>query len=127
LKKINPSSSSKDNSFEHEKYLYLTTRGRTRGQPREIEIWFTYFAGRFFVIAEYQASHWLQNLHANPAAKVRVGENNFNARGRVISAEKEAELHRAVADLSRRKYGWGDGVVVELQPEPRDGKPDDST
>jgi deazaflavin-dependent oxidoreductase (nitroreductase family) len=117
LKKINPSSSLKASSFEGEQYLYLTTRGRKSGLPREIEIWFTHHNGRFYVIAEYGTSHWMQNLRANPAAKVRVGKMNFPVAAKVLSSEFEPELNRMIQDLSRKKYGWGEGLVVELVPE----------
>jgi len=117
LKKTNPNSSSKDNSFDREQYLYLTTRGRKSGLPREIEIWFTYRARRFYLIAEYPASSWVQNLGAEPKAQVRVAEQRFTARARFVSAEGEPELHRAIAGLSAEKYGWGEGTIVELVPE----------
>ena len=117
MKKTNPNSSSKDNSFEREQYLYLTTRGRKSGQPREIEIWFTHREGRFYVIAEYPTSNWLQNLRADPQAQVRVAGKSFAARARFIGPDVEPELHRAVADLSSRKYGWSDGTMVELVPD----------
>jgi deazaflavin-dependent oxidoreductase (nitroreductase family) len=117
LKKTNPNSSSKTNNFDHEQYLYLTTRGRRSGLPRQIEIWFTHRDGRFYLIAEYATSKWVQNLRANPDAQVRVGENNFAVRARFVSPEAEPELHQAIADLSRKKYCWGDGTVVELVPE----------
>ena len=52
-------------------FLYLTTIGRASGEPREIEIWFTQRDGRFYVIAEYETSHWVQNLRANPQARWR--------------------------------------------------------
>jgi deazaflavin-dependent oxidoreductase (nitroreductase family) len=115
LKTINPNSSSKNNNFDREQYLYLTTRGRKSGLPREIEVWFTYRDGRFYLIAEYPTSNWLQNVQVDPNAQVRVGEKNFAVRARLISPETEPDLHRAIADLSREKYGWGDGTVVELE------------
>jgi deazaflavin-dependent oxidoreductase (nitroreductase family) len=107
LKKTNPNSSSKDSSFNREQYLYLTTRGRKSGLPREIEIWFTYRDGRFYLIAEYPTSNWVQNLRAEPKAQVRVAGQRFTARARFVSAEDEPELHRAIAGLSTEKYGWG--------------------
>jgi len=116
LKKTNPNSSSKTNNFDREQYLYLTTRGRRSGLPREIEIWFTHREGRFYVIAEYPTSNWLQNLRANPKAQVRVAGQSFAAQARFISAEAEPDLHRAITGLSTKKYGWGDGTVLELKP-----------
>ena len=35
---------------------------------------------------------------------------------RVVDARSERELARAVKTLSEKKYGWGDGLVVELTP-----------
>jgi deazaflavin-dependent oxidoreductase (nitroreductase family) len=115
LKKTSPSLNSKDNNLEKEQYLYLTTRGRKTRVPREIEIWFTHREGRFYIIAEYATSNWVQNLVAHPEVQVRVAENSFKARARVIPSE--TDLNRAVQQLSRDKYGWGDGLIVELTPE----------
>jgi deazaflavin-dependent oxidoreductase (nitroreductase family) len=117
LKQTNLNSSSKDNSFDHEQYLYLTARGRKSGLPREIEIWFTHRDGYFFLIAEFPTSNWIQNLLAHPEAQVRIAGKSFGVRARLVSPETEPELHRAIADLSRAKYGWGEGTVVELAPQ----------
>jgi deazaflavin-dependent oxidoreductase (nitroreductase family) len=116
LKKTSPNSSLKVNNFDHEQYLYLTTRGRTSGLPREIEIWFTHRDGRFYLMAEYPTSNWVRNLEADPHVQVRASGRTFAARARVrvIARETEAELHRAIADLFRKKYKWGEGTVVEL-------------
>jgi deazaflavin-dependent oxidoreductase (nitroreductase family) len=114
LKKTNPNSNLKDSNLDREQYLYLTTRGRKSNRPREIEIWFTQRDGRFYLIAEYPTSHWLRNLQADPAASIRVAGENINVRARLIDRETEPELHRFIAEISRQKYGWGDGTVVEL-------------
>ena len=99
-------------------FLYLTTTGRRSGQPREIEIWFTQRDGCYYVVAEHRwEAQWVQNLLAASHVSVRVGEEQFEARARVIDADKEPVIHEAVEALSENKYGWGDGLVVELQPE----------
>jgi deazaflavin-dependent oxidoreductase (nitroreductase family) len=116
LKTTNPNSSSKNNNFDREQYLYLTTRGRKSGLSREIEIWFTYRDERFYLIAEYSTSSWIRNLQAHPEAQVRVAGKSFAVRARLISSETEPELHNVIAGLSRQKYGWGKGIVVELIP-----------
>jgi deazaflavin-dependent oxidoreductase (nitroreductase family) len=100
-------------------YLYLTTRGRTTGQPREIEIWYTQRGELFYIIAEYQTSNWVRNVQACADVQVRVAGSNFAGAARILSAEKEPELHAAVQELSRQKYGWGDGLVVEIRPAPK--------
>ena len=103
-------------------YLYLTTTGRHTGLPREIEIWFTSYNGSYYVIAEFATSNWVRNIKANPQVKVRVGDDRFAATARVIDAEKEPQLHAAVRQLSSDKYGWGDGLIVQLQPQTSPGK-----
>jgi deazaflavin-dependent oxidoreductase (nitroreductase family) len=99
------------------KYLYLTTTGRRTGRPREIEIWYTRRDGRFYLVAERrERAGWVRNLRALPRVSVRVGRRTFPAKARVVDARAEPELARAVKALSEKKYGWGDGLVVELTP-----------
>ena len=101
-------------------YLYLTTRGRRTGLPREIEIWFTRFEGRFYVIAEHrERALWVQNLRVDPRAGVRVGQRRFRARARMVDARKEPGLAREIRSRSTRKYDWDAGLIVELAPVPR--------
>ena len=96
-------------------YLYLTTRGRHSGQRREIEIWFTERAGRYYVIAEHgDTAQWVQNLRADESVRVRVGGRPFGARARVVDGATDRDLGAAIRALSEAKYGWGDGLVVEL-------------
>ena len=97
-------------------YLYLTTSGRRSGKPREIEIWFTRWQGRYYVIAEHAHANWVENIRANSAVRVRVGEKTVEASGRIVDTAAEPELHARVQNLSEKKYGWSDGLVVELAP-----------
>ena len=46
--------------------------------------------------------------------QIRVAGQSYTAQARFITSEAEPELHRAIAGLSTKKYGWGDGIVVEL-------------
>lgn len=101
-------------------YLYLTSTGWKTGRPHEIEIWFTSLDGRCYLISEQgEAAHWVQNVRRNPAITFRLGDQVFTGRGRVVDAAQEPALHRRICDLSRSKYGWGEGLVVELRPESR--------
>ena len=98
-------------------FLYLTTTGRRSGLPRQIEIWFTRHQGRYYVIAEYPTSQWIQNIAGNPDVTFRVGDTTFRGRARVVNPQTDPVLHRYVQHLSHAKYGWGDGIVVELVPK----------
>jgi deazaflavin-dependent oxidoreductase (nitroreductase family) len=98
-------------------YLYLTTTGRRSGLPREIEIWFTERDGRFYVIAEHrERAHWVRNIQADSRVRVRIGDREFPGNARLLSDEREPALVRAVKMLSDAKYGWSDGLVVEITP-----------
>ena len=98
-------------------FLYLTTTGRRSGRPREIAIWFTRRYGQYYVIAERgEEAQWVRNLRAEPRVGVRAGLETFAATARVVDAVSEPELARGIRALSERKYGWGDGLVVELTP-----------
>jgi deazaflavin-dependent oxidoreductase (nitroreductase family) len=96
--------------------LYLTTAGRVTGQPREIEIWFTEHGGRFYLIAERESANWVRNIQSQPQVKVRVGYAEFNAIARVVHNDREPQLATTVKALFDAKYGWSDGLIVELTP-----------
>jgi len=97
-------------------YLYLTTTGRVTGQPREIEIWFAAHGGRFYLVAERESANWVRNIQSQLQVKVRVGDAEFNAIARVVHNEREPQLAATVRALFDAKYGWSDGIVVELTP-----------
>ena len=97
-------------------YLYLTTTGRVTGQPREIEIWFTEHGGRFYLIAERESASWVRNIQSQPRVKVRIGEAEFNAVARVGPNDREPQLAATVTAHLDAKYGWSDGLIVELTP-----------
>jgi deazaflavin-dependent oxidoreductase (nitroreductase family) len=97
-------------------YLYLTTTGRVTGQPREIEFWFTEHGARFYLVAERESANWVRNIQSQPQVYVRVGEAEFNAIARVVHNDREPQLAAAVKALFEAKYGWSDGLIVELRP-----------
>src|SRR3954453_14774565 len=105
---------------EAERFLYLTTIGRTSGLPRAIEIWFVGGEGPFYVVSgDGEGSGWVKNIAKTPAVRVRIGTRAESGDGAPAAARivREAELGDAIAVLMRAKYGWGDGLVVEITPE----------
>ncbi len=100
-----------------EQYLYLTTIGRKTGLPREIEIWFVEFAGKYYVLAEQRENaQWVKNIRANPRIRVRIGEKSFEATARVLDKERDRATYEKAQRLEREKYGWGAGLPVEIVP-----------
>jgi len=105
---------------DEQEFLYLTTRGRKTGRDRRIEIWFTRRGRSYYLVAEHGLrAHWVQNLLEEPRVRWRVGTTELRGRARVVRAETAATLVRDIQARSRKKYGWGDGLVVELDPGPR--------
>jgi deazaflavin-dependent oxidoreductase (nitroreductase family) len=96
-------------------YLYLT-RGRVTGQPREIEIWFTEQGRHFYLVAEQESANWVRNILSQPQVKVRVGDAEFSAIARGVHNDREPQLAATVKALFDAKYGWSDGLIVELTP-----------
>ena len=97
-------------------YLHLTTTGRVTGQPREIEIRFTEHGAHFYLVAEYESADWVRNIQSQPQVRVRVGDVEFNAIARVVHNGREPQLGATVKALFDAKYGWSDGLIVELTP-----------
>lgn len=103
--------------FADRKVLYLTTIGRRTGLPREIEIWFVVYRDCFYLFAETgEAAAWVKNIRRNPEVSVRIGERQIGAKARVLDREADRTLWDQVAALAERKYGWGDGLPVEITP-----------
>ncbi len=102
---------------ENQHYLYLTTTGRRSGQAREIEIWFTCYQDRYYVISYlFEKGQWVMNLRESSEVEFRVGDEGFKGSARVLDPAIDAETCRSVKVLSDQKYGWSDGLVVELDP-----------
>jgi deazaflavin-dependent oxidoreductase (nitroreductase family) len=100
-----------------ERVLYLTTIGLRTGLPRQIEIWFVVCRERFYLFAETgEAAAWVKNVRHNPEIAVRIGDRQIAATARVLDRDSDCELWAQVVALAERKYGWGDGLPVELTP-----------
>ena len=99
-------------------YLYLTTTGHRSGNPHEIEIWYVPYSDAYYLVAEKRLrSHWVQNIQRNPAITFRVDDQTYTGTGRLIDNETEPVLAEQVSKLMDDKYGWSNGLIVELKPE----------
>jgi deazaflavin-dependent oxidoreductase (nitroreductase family) len=97
-------------------FLYLTTTGRKTGLPREIEIWFVEADGRLYILAEHEhKAQWVQNILANPRVHVRIGDRQWDGSARVLDPDQDADAYVNARQLAREKYGWGEGLLVEVR------------
>ena len=96
-------------------YLYLTTVGRNSGLPREIEIWFVESNGNLYVLAEhFHKAQWVKNIQDNPRVRVKLGDETHEATARALDEEQDHEAWETAQRLAREKYGWGEGLPVEI-------------
>ncbi|HEX3050424.1 MAG TPA: nitroreductase/quinone reductase family protein [Aggregatilineaceae bacterium] len=103
-----------------EQFLYLTTKGWKSGEEHTVEIWFVEREGQYYLVSENrEQSHWVQNIEYYPAVTFRVGPETIPGTARVVDPQVEPELAAAVSDLMDKKYGWSEGLIVELAPETR--------
>jgi deazaflavin-dependent oxidoreductase (nitroreductase family) len=106
-------------------FLYLTTTGRVSGQPRTIEIWFVEHGGCAYIVAEHrERTHWVQNIVAQPVCAYSIGTGDDREAAQRLSAAigrpvapAEQSIHGEVSRLMFEKYGWSNGLIVELRPE----------
>jgi deazaflavin-dependent oxidoreductase (nitroreductase family) len=99
------------------RFLYLTTVGRRSALPREIEIWFGELRGKFYLIAEHRGrAHWVRNIIENPSVQFRVAASHHIGQARIVDPKQDAELEERVRVLFNEKYGWCNGLIVELTP-----------
>jgi deazaflavin-dependent oxidoreductase (nitroreductase family) len=106
-------------SVADQQVLHLTTIGRTTGLPREIEIWFVVSCERFYLFAETgEAAGWVKNIRRNPKVTVRITEWQIDATARVLDRQADSKLWDQVAAIADHKYGWGEGLPVEITPLP---------
>jgi deazaflavin-dependent oxidoreductase (nitroreductase family) len=102
-----------------EQYLYLTTTGRVTGKAREIEIWFVEHDGKFYILAEHrERADWVKNIARNPHVHARVGSSAFDATARALDAVHDRDVFHIAQKSMTEKYGWGDGLPVEIAPHP---------
>lgn len=99
-------------------FLYLTTSGWKSGKPHRIEIWFAEYEGKYYIVAEHGLkAHWIQNAKHEPKISLTVAGKETEGTARVVDRSAEAVLVGEVAARMKAKYGWGDGLVLELTPQ----------
>ena len=98
--------------------LQLTKTGWRRGRAHRVEIWFVQHAGRYYLCSERgERAHWVQNIRRRPEVSITMAGRTLTGRGRALAAVDDAALIAAVRHAFEAKYGWGDGLIVEIAPD----------
>ena len=128
-------SSTAFDSLSGQQVLHLTTIGRVAGRPREIEIWVIVCREKFSLFSEHpEAAGWVKDIKTSDAwrlfwavtrlfqrvatrrVRLRSRGREMNAVARVLDYRKDRPLWDEVQAITERKYGWGDGLPVEITP-----------
>jgi deazaflavin-dependent oxidoreductase (nitroreductase family) len=100
-------------ALRQEMVLHLITLGRKTGKLRTIEIWFVIYRQRIYLLAEHGLkAQWVRNIQADPEVTIQIGKYCWRAHGRILDDALDRQEWRAVAELARQKYGWGEGLPV---------------
>jgi selenophosphate synthetase-related protein len=93
----------------------LNTSGWKTGRQHKIEIWFAEYNGRYYIISEHKDNaHWVRNIMHNSKVSFSVNNTTSEGEARIVNREKESELAAEVSNLMNTKYGWSEGIIVEL-------------
>lgn len=95
-------------------FCYLTTRGRTTGNPHTIEIWFGMKDGRLYLLSGGgDRSDWVRNLRNDQVVAVNLRRTGIEARtgrARIVDDPHEELVARRL--LAAKYQGWREGAPL---------------
>ncbi len=97
-----------------EQFCYLTTIGRVSGKPHTVEIWFAASPDShciYILAGGGHKSDWVKNIGKDPAVSVRLADDSYRGKGRVVESDEESFLARklVVAKYYNREYNSSGG------------------
>jgi hypothetical protein len=102
---------------QQSQFLYLNTTGWKTHNLHKIEIWYVEYKNKYYIISERKMnSHWIKNILHNPIVSFSINSETVRGFARIVDIS-ETELISSVSSLMNKKYGWSDGLVVELKSE----------
>ena len=98
-------------AFAAEDFCYLTTTGRVTGRPHTIEIWFALDQRTIYMLAGGRdASDWVKNLIKAPQVTVRLRDETYAGRARLVEAADEDALARRLV-VGKYQPGYGEDLT----------------
>jgi deazaflavin-dependent oxidoreductase (nitroreductase family) len=90
-------------------FCYVTTRGRRTGNPHTIEIWFGARGNTVYLLSGgRERSDWVKNMKVDPTVTVRVSNEEYEARARIVEESGEDAAARKM--LASKYQGWREGA-----------------
>ncbi len=92
-------------------FCYLTTTGRSSGNPHRIEIWFALHDGIVYLLSGgRERSDWVRNLEANPEVILELGPERRVTRARVLDPRGTEDALARRLLLEKYQPGYGDDL-----------------
>jgi deazaflavin-dependent oxidoreductase (nitroreductase family) len=91
-------------NFQHEKFVYLTTKGRKSGKDHVVELWFAYSNGKIYLSHEGKHTDWMKNLLKDPDVKMKIGPEAITGKA-MITGMGSAERETGMRALYEKYYG----------------------
>src|SRR5215213_33526 len=79
-----------------------------------LNLFYVLIEHNIFLSEHKKDSDWVQNIISDPNVSFKVNNKTYKGYARIVDKSKEPTLANAVSDLMLRKYGWNDGLIVEL-------------
>ena len=93
-----------------EKYIYLTTKGRTTGNPHTVELWFAVAGGRVYLSHEGAYTDWMKNVLKDDRVEFRIGRIQFRGKAHIIKSGEAFEIGKHALYL--KYYGKADEDTI---------------
>ncbi|WP_334142190.1 nitroreductase family deazaflavin-dependent oxidoreductase [Rhabdothermincola sp.] len=86
-------------------YCHLITTGRQTGRDHRVEMWYVRDGSTVYLLAGAgRSTDWVRNLEADPRARIRIGDQELTATGRVLDAPGDREEAAMARELLYTKY-----------------------
>jgi deazaflavin-dependent oxidoreductase (nitroreductase family) len=97
--------------LDDEGFCYVTTTGRRSGQPHTIEIWFAADGDAVYLLSGGgDRADWVRNLRADPQVGLRIADQEWPARARIVTETDEDERVRRL--LAAKYQDWREGAPL---------------
>jgi deazaflavin-dependent oxidoreductase (nitroreductase family) len=95
-----------------EKFIQLTTAGRTTGKPHKVELWFALGGSRVYLSHEGKATDWMKNIKSNGKVAFEIGGKHFVGNAFWLNDGSDEARSGKVA-LYEKYYGKSTKEIIE--------------
>jgi len=94
----------------HEKYIYLTTKGRKTGTPHTVELWFAAAGNKIYLSHEGTYTDYMKNILKNNQVEFNIGKTQFKGNARIVKEGEPFESGKHALYL--KYYGKADENTI---------------